>query len=141
MDPNSSGKESHGLFLKLEEFPDDLSCDVMVSPQDYVVPELFSVAATMPSSTCGRNYAIARCIAIIDQPISFHPTGFSSINTEIPQPAFPSPEAHAVDNVVLIFPPASLGNGSSKASVTVLITGESSMSAPNGKRSFCGVFE
>jgi len=132
--PNSSGKEPHPILLKLDEFPDCLSCDVMVSPQDYLVPELFSAATVIPSSTDGRNYAIARCIAIIDKPISFHSSGFFSINTQISQPTFPPPGApHSIDNGVLIFPPASLEKGSSKASATVLITGESSMSAPKGK--------
>jgi hypothetical protein len=131
--PYERGKESSpppNFVLTLNDFPDPLTCGLIISSGDYLA--LVHGATSVARLPSPSDTMIARCIAILDQPISF------TRPTEVPvsDPASgvlpKDPYPKSFDTSVLIFPPSSLCEGSS-ASVSVLITGEESMSAPKGK--------
>ena len=140
----SDGKPSYRYTVELENFPDSLFSHMIISSSSYVPPHLKDrvhqlsppgQAQTKPDVT-----SIARCIAIIDRPLSLRPlteptdaletergldTDSASQNTRI-----------AVDTGILIFPPSSVSGASTLTSATVLITGEGSLSTPKGKCKF-----
>jgi RAB protein geranylgeranyltransferase component A len=127
--------QSCSYVITLEDFPEQLSCKLIISSPDYVPSNLRPSVGFVPpaSSSGGQGFTLARCIAIIDQPISFHYVPESSY----PGPGKPSsshePVPEKADNALFIFPPSSLVGGSRKVSATVLVMGEGSMSAPRGK--------
>jgi len=90
--------------------------------------------------------SVARCVAIIDRPLSFHPTQNEGDLSE--EDADPTEEDDAlessvwgtqtqipaVDAGILVFPPSSLPGGSATTfSVTAFIVGDSTMSTPKEK--------
>ncbi|KAI0637611.1 GDP dissociation inhibitor-domain-containing protein [Trametes polyzona] len=143
-DEKAASTENAGRYaVELEEFDEPLTAKVVVSSPDYV-----STGDTMSEpaqSSSSRTYApVARCIAIIDKPLSFTPSEAPDepvpSDTEDgpldgdegapPQQAAPNYE---VDTALLVFPPGSLPDGSATTAAHVLVTGEGSMSAPRGK--------
>jgi hypothetical protein len=98
-----------------------------------------------PFSAASPTYAVARCIAIIDRPLSLgvpapaapseEPTPFEDAANDDASIPDPPPSSPALDAAVLVFPPSSLptGTGSSNAAATALVTGEGTMSCPKGK--------
>ncbi|KAI0959198.1 hypothetical protein AcW1_004099 [Taiwanofungus camphoratus] len=147
--PTSSLQGPRAIKLALKELPEELSCDVVVSTPDYILPELRARTAVIENSSSLANmshgYSIARCIAIIDRPLSF---SASEQETESSARLLPEhnilvgpedqPRADAntsehVDTALLVFPPAILPDGSPSVAVNVLIMGEGSMSTPKGK--------
>jgi RAB protein geranylgeranyltransferase component A len=145
---NSNGWSSK-YSVELEDFPEKLTCRLIISSLDNVPPRLLPTAKHVPSSAPANGTqpysSIARCIAIIDRPINFSPTASqpessSPSENEVPedQPALPdeAPARQNVDTAVLIFPPSSLSEGSTTTAVHVLITGEGCMATPSGKCRF-----
>ncbi|EMD31811.1 hypothetical protein CERSUDRAFT_119383 [Gelatoporia subvermispora B] len=131
--------------IELEEFPERLTCDMIISSPDYIPSELSSHASAVPpplSSTSGTPtdmYPVARCIAVIDSPIRFLATGPSpetrtsgdtSSDEQAPQEKGATGE---VDTAMLIFAPSSVSGGSTTSAAHMLVTGEGSMSAPSGR--------
>lgn len=127
--------------LKLEDFPDTLTCNAIIASVSNVPPHLkddVNYLASSASETPNSGSSVARCIAIIDHPIYFpsavateelaDETKSSEEATQI------SPPAHqAIDTAVLVFPPLTVLGGSTSSAATVLITGESAMSTPKEK--------
>jgi RAB protein geranylgeranyltransferase component A len=80
---------------------------------------------------------VAKCIAIVDQPIRLVSPGPPSPadGSDQPDASTQRPEVEVeVDSSVLVFPPGSLDGGTCAEAVTALITGEGSFSCPKG---FC----
>ncbi|KAJ6465081.1 GDP dissociation inhibitor-domain-containing protein [Mycena vitilis] len=131
--------------IRLADFPDPLTCSLLISSPSYspvraalVTP---SPSPSAPFSTSSPRHAVARCIAIIDRALALGaPTPASEEDVPVGDPA-PSesesaaaPVPPAFDTAVLVFPPNSIPNGgSSTAAATVLLTGEGTMSCPKGK--------
>jgi RAB protein geranylgeranyltransferase component A len=76
---------------------------------------------------CGVTARVARCIAIINEPLVFARTG-----VDTPTEGSPQPTDTVVDTALVIFPPSVLPGGSETTAAHVFVTGEGSMSAPKG---------
>jgi Rab proteins geranylgeranyltransferase component A len=141
--PPASGDK---FVAHLDDFPEPLTADVLIAAQDQLPLSL------QPSPTKAQDIHIsfiARCIAIIDQPIVFPPALSSeegpSADDSAPdkdasgRSAEPmtetkaSAEAPLVDTSIIIFPPCSVEGGSSTTAAQVFITGAGTLSAPQGK--------
>ena len=130
--------------VELEDFPEKLTCNLIISSKDHVPPHLLPaakhVSPSTPSNGMQSYSSVARCIAIIDRPVSFSsiPPQSSPSETESPEnPASSPDDPHVnIDTAVLIFPPSSLPGGSATTAVHVLFTGEACMATPSGKCKF-----
>ncbi|KAF7330949.1 hypothetical protein MVEN_02434800 [Mycena venus] len=138
--------------LRLADFPDPLTCSLLISSPSYsrssssratpVAPQSSSAPFSASSPTC----AVARCIAIIDRPLALGapttpptedaPPSDEPVESAAPEdgaPASPPSPLPVFDTAVIVFPPSSLPSGSATAAATVLLTGEGTMSCPKGK--------
>lgn len=130
--------------LQLEDIPDAVNCDVIISSHDYasLLPSHITPSVTAPPSTGRVDCAWARCIAVIDRPLAFSALHTSHESDEAPgdegseakddRDSTPSTATKEVDTAVLVFPPWSIPTGSQSTAVHVLVTGEGSMSCPKG---------
>jgi Rab proteins geranylgeranyltransferase component A len=131
----SSIESSYGYILELEDFPDQLRCNIIISSTDYLTPELARFADYVEAPSSYTTTTLARGIAIVDEKIPFGivpRTSNLAPESLILEEDNPSSRDNP-DTFVLVFPPASVDGGSSSVSVTALITGEGTMSAPKGK--------
>ncbi|KAJ7077916.1 FAD/NAD(P)-binding domain-containing protein [Mycena belliarum] len=131
-------------IVRLVDFPDPLSCSLIISSASYssltrATPVVPPPSPSSPFSSSSPKYPVARCIAIIDRPLSLGDLTVPEAAAE-KESAPTSDEAHAppgappvLDTAVIVFPPSSLSDGSSTAAATVLLTGEGTMSCPRGK--------
>ncbi|KAJ7122996.1 GDP dissociation inhibitor-domain-containing protein [Mycena epipterygia] len=139
--PDSDPASPPRHTVRLADFPDPLSCALLISssfpshsPSGATpVPPPPSPAA--PFSTASRNCTVARCIAIIDRALSIAgPTAPPTDEEPAGDDDAAPPSPPVLDTAVIVFPPSSLPNGgSSTAAATVLLTGEGTMSCPRGK--------
>lgn len=114
------------LSVQIDDLEEQPKAHVIATKPDYHPSEI-------SSSTEGSVKALARCIAIITQPISFSPTPDAAPASE--ETSTETEEARTstvVDTGLLIFPPNSVVGGSSSAAVTCLISGEGSFAAAAG---------
>lgn len=102
--------------VSLNGLDETIDCDLLIS----------SIEPPDPRSA-GITTAVARCIAIINNPLMFVPS-----EMETPLEGSPQPAAMAVDTALVIFPPSALPGGSETMAAHVFVTGEGSMSAPKG---------
>ena len=141
----SDGKPSFRYTVELENFPDSLCCHMIISSPTYI-PSHFKgrvnqLSPHQAQTKCDVT-SIARCIAIIDRPLSLRPLEpnelieISEAERELDTDLGSQNKRTAVDTAVLIFPPSSILGGSTSYSTTVLITGEGSLSTPRGKCKF-----
>lgn len=106
-------EESGRHKISLNDFGEPITCDAIISSLEH--------------SSSGR---VARCIAIIDQPLVFS------------SPEDDADSDNAVDTAVLIFPPACLPKNLVDTVVHAFVTGEGSMSAPRSRcESSLGLFD
>ena len=138
------------FVANLDDLPEPLTADVLVAARDQLPLSLHPLPARDAHISL-----IARCIAVIDKPISFPPLlssdeglsedevepasvtagsedagGQSSESTTEPEsPA----EAQLVDTSIIIFPPRSVNGGSSTNAAQAFTTGAGTLSAPQGK--------
>ncbi|KAF8803723.1 FAD/NAD(P)-binding domain-containing protein [Phlegmacium glaucopus] len=142
--PASDGKPSFRYTVELETFPDPLSCHMIISSPSYVPSHLKDrvrqLSPPPKAQTKSDVTSIARCIAIIDRPLSLRPLELntepievSEAETELDTDSASPNTRKAVDTAVLIFPPSSVSGASTSNSATALITGEGSLSTPKGK--------
>lgn len=128
--------------VELDDFPEKLSCSLIISSPDHVPRHLLPIAKHVPSSVPSNDARfVVRCIAIIDRPIVFSATSLeppSDKENPVDSTSFQDqpPARQDVDTAVLIFPPSSLSGGSTTTVVHVLITGEGCMATPSGKCKF-----
>ncbi|ESK86415.1 rab escort protein [Moniliophthora roreri MCA 2997] len=125
-------------IIHFDEWSEALTCKVMISSATRIPRELLpeSKHAQLRHDACSTT--VARCVAIIDKPLSFVPTretgqsGTTETEAGNDEQAS-SPSSDQIDAGVLIFPPDSLSSGSASSAVDVLIVGEGTMSTPQGK--------
>jgi Rab proteins geranylgeranyltransferase component A len=140
----SDGKPNYRYTVELENFPDSLSCHMIISNSSYIPPQLkdriHQLSPLRQAQTKSDVTCIARCIAIIDRPLSLRPlepntepTDALEAGRELDTDSASQNTRTAVDTAVLIFPPSSVSGASTSNSATVLITGEGSLSTPKGK--------
>lgn len=144
---STSSNTERRYSVELEDFDEPLTAKILLASPDYVSP---GATVDLPSSSnptlSSSIYAVARCVAIVDKPLSFTPSEpleeAAAAQAEADDVAddeaeetlsAPLPPNYEVDTAVLVFPPGSLAGGSSTTAAHVLVTGEGSMSAPRGK--------
>lgn len=144
---SASSATDRRYSVELEDFDEPLTAKILLASPDYVSP---GPTVNLPSSSnttlSSSIYAVARCVAIVDKPLSFTPSEPleepAAAQAEVEDaaddkaeetPTAPLPPNYEVDTAVLVFPPGSLAGGSSTTAAHVLVTGEGSMSAPRGK--------
>ena len=143
----SDGKPNYRYTVELENFPDSLFCHMIISSSSYVFPQLkdrvHQLSPPRQAQTKSDVTSIARCIAIIDRPLSLRPleptteqTDALEAERELDTDSASKNTKTAVDSAILIFPPSSVSGASTTNSATVLITGEGSLSTPKGKCKF-----
>ncbi|KAF8165133.1 GDP dissociation inhibitor-domain-containing protein [Crassisporium funariophilum] len=141
--PTLDGKPSFNYKLCLEDFPDVLSCNLIISSSSYVPPELkgeaYHLPRPMPDRPSSGAATIARCVAIIDRALSLQSRNsdtetIGSSGNDGEGEAKPSQAlGTGLDTGVLVFAPSSVAGGSTSVAATALITGEGSLSTPKGK--------
>ncbi|KAF9535076.1 GDP dissociation inhibitor-domain-containing protein [Crepidotus variabilis] len=115
--------------VELADFPDTLECSLLISSPGFLPNVIQSEALRIPQvRSQDSSKLIARCIAIIDTPISLRSPSDSNTQDESQ-----SLEVQPTDTGILVFPPSSMQGGSTTHSATVLLVGEGSMSTPKGK--------
>ncbi|KAG1724804.1 FAD/NAD(P)-binding domain-containing protein [Suillus lakei] len=111
--------------IEVDDFPDRLHCRCLISSTTLLPGHLRTVADVIrPSiSSCSspRPFAMARCIAILDGPIT------------LPSDTKDSGTSETSDSSLIVFPPGSLEGGSPISAVHVVTAGPGTMSAPSGK--------
>jgi len=141
----SDDKPKFNYAVKLNDFPDTLSCRLIVSPPSYVPASVQNEARQLPPISTAEfksNIAcIARCIAIIDQALlkqspdtEFNTSGATTNESGADTP--PNTSNNAIDTAILVFPPSSVTGGSVTHSVSALVNGEGSLATPKGKCDF-----
>jgi RAB protein geranylgeranyltransferase component A len=116
----TSNQRQHNIVL--QDFDESISCDLVITSPDYIQKAV--------DAKTNKTSALARCIAIIDQPLVFSP--FKS-DHQLGDPTSDSTDAFAVDTAVLIFPPSCLADYPNDTAVHAFVTGEGSMSAPKSR--------
>lgn len=120
--------------IKLCDIDDELRCEMLIGSQDYPDADAIAERAAVSQPPTERSTVpIARCIAILDRPLSFSPTQSSSEDATEGEHTSESLSNHQIDTAILVFPPAEPPLASSTA-VHALVTGEASLSTPKG---FC----
>ncbi|KAF8639676.1 hypothetical protein AX17_000940 [Amanita inopinata Kibby_2008] len=124
----------------VDDVPDPLFCKLLISSSNMTTVLPPNSRWLMPHAGDGDDSAslsVARCIAVIDFPISFSPAPHN-LNKEETQVEEEEKEPvengkRAIDTGIIVFPPCSLLGGSTSMTGTVFITGEGSMTSPKGK--------
>ncbi|KAK0236135.1 GDP dissociation inhibitor-domain-containing protein [Armillaria nabsnona] len=112
--------------VTLNDFPEPLTCSIIISSATHLPssPALHQrcVAVSSPASVSG--YCIARCVAIIDQPLSF--------GTKVrPTDEVTDAQRPLLDTGILVFPPNSLTSSSTAA--IAFVVGEGTQSTPKDR--------
>jgi hypothetical protein len=110
-----------------------LTTDIIITAEDHVEEPLVPLVKPLDvHASEGVPEAVARCIAILERPVSFDPREQmeSRLDDMVEEQEQREKE---VDTGIVVFPPGSLPGGSREVAVTALITGEGSMSSPRGK--------
>jgi RAB protein geranylgeranyltransferase component A len=149
-----TSKAAFKYSVDLEDFPDTLSCNLIVSTPSYIPQDLTSSARHLPTPSRASSTefksdvaAIARCIAIVDQALNLRSSEAApapeaeteagdtagSAEDEPAHETTPKRDESPVDTAVLVLPPSSVEEGSTTHAATALINGESSLSTPAGK--------
>ncbi|KAF8211803.1 GDP dissociation inhibitor-domain-containing protein [Mycena galopus ATCC 62051] len=151
---SSSPEPKH--ILRLADFPDPLTCSLLISSPPYPhspssaapTPVPLPQSPSSPFSGSPLSHPVARCIAIIDRPLTLGALASpededasppdDSAPSDDPDAApsadeAPAPAPAVLDTAVIVFPPSSLPGGSSTAAATAFLTGEGTMSCPKGK--------
>jgi Rab proteins geranylgeranyltransferase component A len=125
--------------VEVDDIPEKLTCDLILSAADLVLPSLSSLAKSIPVPDLPPIPSLARGIAILDQPIYFDAPQVEIANEPPADVRVEGEETSnldargPIDTAMLVFPPSSVPGGSTSVAVTALVTGEASMSTPTGK--------
>ncbi|KAL0949116.1 hypothetical protein HGRIS_009203 [Hohenbuehelia grisea] len=131
--PPEPPKSTAAFTVTLDDFPEPLTCDLVISSRKHL-PESLSVQASYipPHNVPHPNISVARCVAIIDRALTFSTsTQPSFVDGE--ESASPRPDDESPDAAMIVFPPSSVEGGSNSASATAILMGEGTMSTPAGK--------
>lgn len=111
--------------IEVDDFPDRLHCRCLISSTSLLPGHLSTLAdvirPSISSYSSPRPFAVARCIAVVDGPIT------------LPWDIEDSGTSEVSDSLLLVFPPGSLHGGSAISAVHVMTAGPGTMSAPSGK--------
>ncbi|KAG1811356.1 FAD/NAD(P)-binding domain-containing protein [Suillus variegatus] len=111
--------------IEVDDFPDRLHCRCLISSTSLLPGHLSTLADVIRPSISSygspRPFAVARCIAVVDGPIT------------LPWDIEDSGTSEVSDSSLLVFPPGSLHGGSAISAVHVMTAGPGTMSAPSGK--------
>ncbi|TFY83253.1 hypothetical protein EWM64_g759 [Hericium alpestre] len=137
--PECSESSPTKYTFNLNDFPEPLTADILISSPD-LLPEALRATSFVPSTSASApSHSVARCVAIIDQPVAFPPAGIPEPVEEV-EPSAETEQSSSnttqethVDTSVVVFPPSSLEGGSSDSAAHAFVTGQGSMSAPEGK--------
>lgn len=146
--PSGKPVTSSKYVVELEDMPEKLSCNVIISSADLLPTDLRPPALTKaePSLPPVEHTAcILRCIAIIDSPVYFTSPSPTPQDLEIEEDSSTAPPDDSlgsrIDTAIVVFPPGSIFDGSATASAHAMIMGEGSMATPSGKcESVLGTF-
>ncbi|KAF5351405.1 hypothetical protein D9757_012631 [Collybiopsis confluens] len=158
---SDTGLPSQAYTVTLSDFPEPITCDLLICSQDRLpqalsllndqvkrLPSEFpfpplSQGETIDGLDIGtdRGTTIARCICIIDKPLSLTSVVAEATVNETEGDSAATEPRPALDTGILVFPPSSLafegpGEESSPAAngtVTALVVGEGTLSVPKGK--------
>ncbi|KAJ3501270.1 hypothetical protein NLJ89_g9414 [Agrocybe chaxingu] len=145
--PSSSDEKEKLAFnydIDLEDFPDTLSCNLIISSPTYIPSALKEETLQVPPPSRkefdSNVSCLARCVAILDQALALRtqdPQRSAPERTEEDeedsQTAETALKGVGVDTAILVFPPSSVTGGSTAHSATVLINGEGSLSTPKDR--------
>jgi hypothetical protein len=148
--PASGDVDQDGVFeLDVRDFPDRITCDVVLSAADLLPDALRAVAQAVPAPGnmgASQSAVLARGIVLLDYGVYFDPPGAAPADAELADSEPLEPEASSeetdtsgtparkpVDTAILVFPPGSVTGGSASVAGTAFIAGEASMSTPAGK--------
>ncbi|CAK5272126.1 unnamed protein product [Mycena citricolor] len=106
---------SHRHVVQLDDFPESLSCTLLIASQSSSLSVPPPTVASSPFTSSTPNFAVARSILIIDQPLAL------------------GSEGPVVDTGIVVFPPACFEGASMSAAATALVTGEGTLSCPKGQ--------
>jgi RAB protein geranylgeranyltransferase component A len=120
--------------IELQEFPELLTAKVLITEQACTAQSV-GVTPTELAQQYSRC-AVARCIAIVDQPLSFPQRAAARLGSlrgreEGAEETGDLPTT--VNTFVVVFPPEPTGSRSRPSSVLALVTGSDTMSCPQGK--------
>jgi hypothetical protein len=148
--PASGDVDQDGVFeLDVRDFPDRITCDVVLSAADLLPDALRAVAQAVPAPGnmgASQSAVLARGIVLLDNGVYFDPPGAAPADAEQADSEPLESEASSeetdtcgtparkpVDTAILVFPPGSVTGGSASVAATAFIAGEASMSTPAGK--------
>ncbi|KAF7776099.1 hypothetical protein Agabi119p4_4492 [Agaricus bisporus var. burnettii] len=138
--PESDLSKNHPQYsVTLEDIPGPLRTDVIIGTNPYVSNQFLSRRQYSPLSSdlkaAYKANPIARCIAIIESPISMSfPSKVGEDDNEDSEQEENARNTNGkVDTAVLVLPQGSVSGGSSKFSAVALMTGEGTLSTPKGK--------
>jgi len=141
--PSTPEERRKNYTLRLSDFPDPLTCSVLVSSSSSSSSSSYPVLENeneesaqhipLPADTAGARVAVARCIAVVDRVPTFmldeqqkDGEAVDSEGTEQnPEDKTPQP----LDTAVLVFPPPPTGG----EAATVLVMGSGTMSCPSNR--------
>ncbi|PPQ70130.1 hypothetical protein CVT24_003877 [Panaeolus cyanescens] len=135
--PISSDPNGFNYAITLSDFPDTISTRLVItSPSNSPLPVGVTPRQLSRTSAQVSNiHCMARGILILDRPLASPPqeplSDFAETAGDVDENQTSPPLA--IDTGILVFPPGSVQGGSSKHPVTVLVTGEGSLSTPKGK--------
>ncbi|KAK0223452.1 GDP dissociation inhibitor [Armillaria fumosa] len=112
--------------VTLDDFPEPLTCCVVVSSATHLPssPALHQKRVTISSPALVPGYCMVRCVAIIDQPLSF--------GTKVPSTDEDTDAREPLlDTGILVFPPNSLTSSSTAA--IAFVVGEGTQSTPKDR--------
>ncbi|KAH7912473.1 FAD/NAD-P-binding domain-containing protein [Hygrophoropsis aurantiaca] len=135
----NNGEESelsrtYKYTVELDDFPETLYSRCLISSPYHLSAHLDSITTvshSTPTSGSTQPVAFAKCIAIIDKPISFKSS--EHVSAESDENSSSTSGISEPDTAIIVFPPGSLASGSSNSSAHVLTTGPGTMTAPAGK--------
>ncbi|KAI0786522.1 rab escort protein [Abortiporus biennis] len=129
-DASADSENAKTWTIKLQDFPEVLSCDALISSGGLLPPSLNNM---VPVSHPSEQHRIVRGFVIIDKPI--HLSSQDETETMVPQD-IPSAKTNtgynAIDTALILFPPGKVEGGSQTSVASVLVTGEGTLSAPRG---------
>jgi hypothetical protein len=133
----TSSSSAQRFGLRMTDFPEDLTSDVLISSQDFIsyFPQDWTCDESLLPSQ--EPTVIVRCVSVIDRLVLFGiGTPTPTPETEQEEETEYQQEEQDMDTGVLIFPPKTVLESIDSAA-TVLVTGEGSMSCPTGKCTSC----
>jgi Rab proteins geranylgeranyltransferase component A len=123
------------LALRIEDFPETMTCDLMIASPTLLPSNLRTRAKVVEvEGFLPPTQAIARGILILDGVSIFESLGIeTSDDVQVDEDEAERPSNRPADTSIVVFPPSSVSGGRGDVAVTAYIIGEGSMATPRGK--------